>query len=123
MQQNEDENAVKGKQVFTSDAMQFHTPQRVQYTMLKIPKTKEWPTRYKTQFVTIMELRETFINRVMKQFNVQKRLPMKVEPPQVEPKGHGNNVLQTEDLEKQAFAIEVMYQIGGNIGLNTSLHQ
>lgn len=35
---------------------------------------------------------------------------MKVEPPQVEPKGWGNNVLQTEDLEKQAFAIEDMYQ-------------
>jgi hypothetical protein len=45
--------------------------------MTRIPKTKEWPTRYMTPFVTIMEPRETFIGRAMRRSNVRARLLIK----------------------------------------------
>jgi hypothetical protein len=41
MQQNEDENVVKGELLFASDVAQFHTLKKVQYTMLRISRTKE----------------------------------------------------------------------------------
>ncbi len=61
--------------------------------MPQIPKTKEQPTRYMAPFATIMEPQGTFINRAMKQLNVQVRLPMRVEPSKVEPKGWGDNAI------------------------------
>jgi len=41
MQHNEDQNVVEGELSFASDAMQFHTLERVQYSMLRIPMIKE----------------------------------------------------------------------------------
>ncbi len=70
MQQNGNENVAEGEQAFTSDAMQFHTLEIVQYTMPRIPKTKEWPARYKTPFVTIMEPWKAVANKVMKRSSV-----------------------------------------------------
>ncbi len=61
--------------------------------MPKIPKTKEQPARYMTPSTRIMAPQETFINRAMKQPNVQVRLPMRVEPSKVEPKGWGDNAI------------------------------
>ncbi len=61
--------------------------------MPQIPKTKERLARYMTPFATIMEPQGTFINRAMKQPSVQMRLPMRVEPSKVEPKGWGDNAI------------------------------
>jgi hypothetical protein len=60
--------------------------------MPRIPKTKEWPTKYKTPFVTIMEPWKAVTNKVMRRSSVRTRLPIKAEPPKVEPKGWGDNV-------------------------------
>ncbi len=66
MQQNEDENVIEGELPFASDVKQFHTLEKVQYTMPRIPRTKEQPTRYRTLSKVIMKPQETFINRTMK---------------------------------------------------------
>ncbi len=62
--------------------------------MSRIPKTKEWPTGYKTLFVTVMKPQETFSGKEMKQPNVQMKLPIRAKPPKVEPKGWGDNVIR-----------------------------
>jgi hypothetical protein len=53
--QNEDENIMEGELLFTSDAKQFHTLEKIMYTMPRIPMTKERPARYRTSSVTIMK--------------------------------------------------------------------
>jgi hypothetical protein len=41
MQHSEEKNVVEEELLFANDVMQFHTPERVQYTMLRIPKIEE----------------------------------------------------------------------------------
>jgi hypothetical protein len=48
-----------------------------------------------------MEPHETFIGRAMRLFNVQARLPMRVEPLEVEPKGWGDNAIKVIPIDLQ----------------------
>jgi hypothetical protein len=73
--------------------MQFYILERVQYIVQKISRTQEQPIVYKMLFVTNMEPWETFIDRMMRQPNIQTRSPMKVEPSEVDLEGWGNNVI------------------------------
>jgi hypothetical protein len=91
MQHIKEENVVKEELQFVNDATQFHTFEKVQYTMPQIPRIKECPTRYMTPFATIMEPWETFVSKVIKCSSVQTRLPMRVKASKVEPKGWGDN--------------------------------
>jgi hypothetical protein len=62
--------------------------------MPRISRTKEQFARYRMLFVVIMKPHETFTNRAMKRPSVRTRLPMRVEPSKVEPKGWGDNALE-----------------------------
>jgi hypothetical protein len=55
MRHNEDENVVEGELAFASDVAQFHTLERIQYTMPRIPRIEEQLIGYMTPFVAIME--------------------------------------------------------------------
>jgi hypothetical protein len=94
MQQNEDENVIKGELPFASDAKQFHTLEKLQHTMPKIPRTKEQLARYKMLSIAIMKPQETFIDKAMRQPSVRMKLPIKVDTLKVEPKGWGDNALE-----------------------------
>jgi hypothetical protein len=59
--------------------------------MSRIPRKKEWPIGYMMPSTTIMELREAFTCKTMRQPSIQTRLLMKAIPPNVEPKRWGNN--------------------------------
>ncbi len=69
--------------------------------MPKIPKIKEWLTRYKTSFMEVMEPQETFTSKVMKQPNVRTRLPMTAKPLRVEQKGWGDSAIKVTFINLQ----------------------
>jgi hypothetical protein len=62
--------------------------------MPRIPRTKKWFARYKMPSIVIMEIREAFINKVMRQPNVRARLLITVEPLKVKLEGWGDNALK-----------------------------
>jgi hypothetical protein len=62
--------------------------------MPRVPWIKEWPIRYRTLSVVVMEPWEIVTNRTMKWPNVQVKLPMRVEPLEVKPKGWGDNAIK-----------------------------
>jgi hypothetical protein len=66
------------------------------YTMTRIPRTKELDIIYK-----IMEPQETFISTTIRRPNVQTRLPLKVEPLKVKPKGWGDIALRVTPTDLQ----------------------
>ncbi len=41
MQLNENENLVEGELAFASDVAQFHTSEKIQYTMPRVPRIDE----------------------------------------------------------------------------------
>jgi hypothetical protein len=55
MQHNENENVMEGELLFASDAAKFHILERIQYTMLRIPKIEEQPAGYRMPSAAIME--------------------------------------------------------------------
>ncbi len=69
--------------------------------MPKIPRTKEWLARYKTSFVEVMEPREAFTSKVMRQPNVGTRLPMKAKPLHVEQKEWGDSAIKVTFINLQ----------------------
>jgi hypothetical protein len=71
------------------------------YTMTRIPRTKEWLVGYKTLFTTVMEPHEAFTSTTMKRPSVQTRLPLKIEPLEVEPEGWGDNALRVSPVDLQ----------------------
>jgi hypothetical protein len=91
MQQNENKNVMEGELLFASDATKFHTLERIEYTMPRIPKIQERPAWYNMLILAIMEPQETFIGRMMKRSSVQARLPMKAKLPEVELEKWGDN--------------------------------
>jgi hypothetical protein len=99
MQQNEDEDVIEGELLFTNDVAQFHISKKVQYTMPKIPKTKERHVGYKMPSIIVMELREAFTNRTMRQPNVRKRLSIRAEPSKVKLEGWGDNALKGTPID------------------------
>ncbi len=73
--------------MFISDVVQFHTSEKIQYTMPIIPRIEEWLAKYKTPSTSIMEPQETFTSKAMKRSSVQVRLLIRAKPSKVEPNG------------------------------------
>jgi hypothetical protein len=94
---------MEGKLLFASDAMKFHTLEIIQYTMPRMPKTKEQLARYKTSSIAIMEPQEAFIGKMMKRSSVRMRLRMKAKLPKVELEEWGDNAprVTPTDLHKR----------------------
>jgi hypothetical protein len=91
---------------FVSDASHFHILEKIQYTMLRIPRRKEWLAKYMMPFAEVMEPWDTFISRTMRQPDVRTRLSIRAEPSEVKPKGWGDNALKDTpgDMQQSEWA-------------------
>jgi hypothetical protein len=99
MQQNENKNVMEGELLFASDATKFHTLERIEYTMPRIPKIEERPAGYNMLIVAIMDPQEAFVGKMMKQSSVQVKLPMRAKLPEVELEEWGDNAPNVNPID------------------------